>query len=65
MENKDKRFVYWLVYTVISSMLKKAKKEKFDFDELENNKEFFFKSKKVTKNKKAGRKNSRNKRSVA
>lgn len=29
---------------------------RFDFDELENNKEFFFKSKKVTKNKKAGRK---------
>jgi len=39
--------------------------DRFDFDELENNKEFFFKSKKVTKNKKAGRKNSRNKRSVA
>lgn len=37
----------------------------FDFDELENNKEFFFKSKKVTKNKKAGRKNNRKKRSVA
>jgi len=38
---------------------------RFDFDELENNKEFFFKSKKVTKNKKAGRKNGRNKRIVA
>lgn len=37
----------------------------FDFNELKNNKEFFFKSKKVTKNKKAGRKNSRKKRSVA
>lgn len=37
----------------------------FDFNELENNKEFFFKSKKVTKNKKAGRKNGRNKRIVA
>ena len=40
-------------------------KNLFDFDELENNKEFFFKSKKVTKNKKAGRKNGRNKRIVA
>ena len=39
--------------------------DKFDFDELENNKEFFFKSKKVAKNKKAGRKNNRKKRSVA
>jgi len=39
----------------------------FDFNELENNKEFFFKSKKVTKNKKTGRgrKNGRNKRNVA
>ena len=36
-----------------------------DFNELENNKEFFFKSKKVTKNKKAGRKNNRKKRRVA
>ena len=39
----------------------------FDFDELENNKEFFFKSKKITKNKNSGRgrKNGKNKRSVA
>lgn len=39
--------------------------DKFDFDELENNKEFFFKSKKVTKNKKSKRKNNRSKKYVA